>query len=321
MADASSEFRQYKGSMQGSGSPVPPQAPFLGMKPGPRPCVRAERERLAALSFDRIGVKPLAATIGAEIEDADLTKLDDETFAEIRKAWLNYKVVFFRDQRIDARQQIAFATRFGALESHPFLAASESHDEIVRFEKSEQLSGFENLWHSDDSWREAPAMGSVMRGSEEPEVGGDTLFVDMIAAYEGLDEAVKQRIDGLSATHDFTHSFGRMLSGNELAQKQTEFPPVHHPVVRTHPETGRKIIYVNSIFTSHVDGMDEDESRELLELLQRQALVPEYQCRFRWQKDSVAFWDNRAVQHYAASDYWPERRVMERVAIIGDRPQ
>ena len=321
MANPSSEFRQYKASGRGPRSSVPPSAPLLGMKPGPRPCIRDERERLAALCFDRIGVKPLAPTIGAEIEGVDLARLDDETFAEIHRAWLSYKVVFFRDQQIDAEQQIAFACRFGELESHPFLASNDGHDEVVRFEKSAQVSGFENLWHSDVSWREVPALGSLLRAIEVPDVGGDTLFADMIAAYEGLDEDVKERIEGLTATHDFSHSFGRMLSAEDLAEKQKEFPAVHHPVVRTHPETGRRILYVNSIFTTQIDGIDPDESQELLELLERQALVPEYQCRFRWEKGSVAFWDNRAVQHYAASDYWPARRVMERVAIIGDRPQ
>lgn len=293
--------------------------PFLGMRPGPRECVRMESERLAKLSFDRIGVKPLAPTIGAEIEGVDLGNLDEKTFAEVKQAWLAYKVVFFRDQQIDAQQQIAFGRRFGDLEEHPFLAATE-HDEVVRFEKSEEVGGYENLWHSDVSWREVPALGSVLRAIEVPEVGGDTLFTDMIAAYEGLDDEIKERIDGLTASHDFSHSFGRAMSSEQLAEKQKEFPAVSHPVVRTHPETGRKILYVNSIFTAHIEGVTEEESTYLLEVLGRQAMVPEYQCRFRWQNDSVAFWDNRAVQHYAASDYWPHRRVMERIAIIGDRP-
>jgi taurine dioxygenase len=297
---------------------------FLGMQPGPRACVREERERLAALRFERIRVTPLAPTIGAEIEGVDLaqpTDLDGPTFAELRRAWLAYKVVFFRDQRIDARQQLAFARRFGELESHPFLPRGASHEEIVRFEKGETFSGYENLWHSDVSWREVPALGSVLRAIEVPEVGGDTLFSDMIAAYEGLDDATKARIEGRTATHDFSHSFGLGMRPEELAEKQKQFPAVSHPVVRTHPETGRRILYVNSIFTSRIDGLGEAESAELLERLCRQATVPEYQCRFRWRKDSVAFWDNRAVQHYAASDYWPSRRVMERVAIIGDRPR
>lgn len=294
--------------------------PFLGMKPGPRTCVRDERARLAELKFERIGVTPLAPTIGAEIDGVDLANLDDETFAEIHEAWLAYKVVFFRDQNIEASEQMGFARRFGELESHPFLPPNATHDEIVRFEKSEQVSGYENLWHSDVSWREVPALGSVLRAIEIPEVGGDTLFTDMVAAYEGLPDDLKARIDGLTATHDFTHSFGLAMKPEELAEKQKEFPAVHHPVVRTHPETGRKILYVNSIFTARIDGVSDEESRALLDTLCSQAMVPEYQCRFRWEKSSVAFWDNRAVQHYAASDYWPNRRVMERVAIIGDRP-
>jgi len=291
------------------------------MHPGPRACVREESARLADLKFERIGVKPLAATLGAEIEGVDLADLDDETFAEVKRAWLEYKVVFFRDQQMSAEQQLAFARRFGELESHPFLDANEDHDEIVRFEKSEQVAGYENLWHSDVSWREVPALGSVLRAIEVPPLGGDTLFADMVTAYAGLSEESRNRIDGLTATHDFTHNFGLGMSPEALAEKQREFPPVQHPVVRTHPETGRKILYVNSIFTARIDGLDERESATLLDELCRQATVPEYQCRFRWEKNSVALWDNRSVQHYAASDYWPQPRVMERVAIIGERPK
>jgi taurine dioxygenase len=287
---------------------------------GPRPWIRSERERLAALEFGKIRVSPLAATIGAEIEGADLEQLDDETFGEIEQAWLAYKVVFFRSQPISAAAQMDFARRFGDLEVHPFLGANENHDEIVRFEKGESFSGYENTWHSDVSWREVPALGSVLRSVEVPECGGDTLFSDMVAAYEGLDDSVKQRIEGLEAVHDFSHSFGRALSDDDLAAKQKEFPAVRHPIVRTHPQTGSKILYVNSVFVSHIEGIDRDESDALLDLLCRQATVPEYQCRFHWQAGDVAFWDNRATQHYAASDYWPLRRVMERVAIIGDRP-
>ncbi len=295
--------------------------PFGGMKAGPRPCVRAETERLDALRFDRIGVKRLGATIGAEIEGADLGALDDATFAEVHRAFLEYKVVFFRDQKIDAKQQIAFAKRFGELEEHPFLDANADHDEVVRFEKGEDLSGYENLWHSDVSWREVPAMASVLRSIDVPEIGGDTLFSDMVTALEGLDDPLRERIDGLFAIHDFAHSFGLALDAETLAQRRKQFPPARHPVVRTHPETGRKILYVNRIFVSHIEGVAPEESEWLLDQLCRQATVPEYQVRFQWRPSSVAFWDNRAVQHYAASDYWPNRRVMERVAIVGDRPR
>jgi taurine dioxygenase len=293
---------------------------FAGMTPGPRACVREERERLDALDFRRIGVRRLGTTLGAEIEGVKLSSIDDATFEELHRAWLEFKVVFFRDQKIDAAQQIAFAKRFGELEEHPFLDASSDHDEVVRFEKGPDLSGFENLWHSDVSWREVPALGSVLRAIEVPRAGGDTLFSDMVTAYAGLDDETRERIDGLSAVHDFTTSFGHLLDAETLAERQKQYPPVRHPVVRTHPETGRKILYVNSIFVSHLDGVDPEESARLLDLLYRQATVPEYQVRFQWQVDSVAFWDNRSVQHYAASDYWPQRRTMERVAIVGDRP-
>ena len=293
---------------------------FGGMRMGPRPSVRSERERLAKLRFERFEVRPLGTTVGAEIHGVDLAKLDDATFEELRDAWLAYKVVFFRDQTLTPKQQIDFAKRFGELEAHPFLEANTSHEEIVRFEKSEELTGYENIWHSDVSWRERPALASVLRAIEVPPKGGDTLFSDMITAYEGLDDDLKHRIEGLYAVHDFTHSFGKAFDANTLAEKQKEFPAVRHPIVRTHADTGRKILYVNSIFVSHIEGVDPAESRYLLDVLCRQATVPEYQCRFQWRKNSVAFWDNRAVQHYAASDYWPEPRIMERVAIVGDRP-
>jgi taurine dioxygenase len=289
---------------------------------GPRRFLDAMRREAAGRRYEHIGVTPVGTTIGAEISGVDLREpLDAATLGELVQAWLDYKVVFFRDQDLTDEQHIAFARRFGELEEHPFLPAREGRDEVVRFEKGPDAAGVENVWHSDVSWRECPALGAVLRAREVPAVGGDTLFADMVAAYEGLDAALKRRIEGLVAVHDFSHSFGLMLSPDELARRQAEFPPVRHPVVRTHPLTGRKILYVNAIFTSHVEGLEREESDALLDQLFRQASVPEYQCRFRWRKHSVAFWDNRAVQHYAASDYWPQRRVMERVAIVGDRPR
>jgi len=233
---------------------------------------------------------------------------------------LEYKVVFFRDQRISTEQHLAFARRFGDLETHPFAPRKDGYPEVLLLEKNERMGGFENVWHSDVTWRLEPSLGSVLRARKVPDVGGDTLFCDMYAAYEGLDDDVRASLDGLRAVHDFTHTFGRLLDADALARKQQEFPPAAHPVVRTHPETGRKALYVNAAFTSHVVDLPRDESKQLLDLLYRQATVPEYQCRFHWRPDSIAFWDNRAVQHYAVSDYWPQHRVMERVTIIGDTP-
>jgi taurine dioxygenase len=246
--------------------------------------------------------------------------MDEQTFDEVHRALLEYKVIFFRDQDITSEQHVAFARRFGALETHPFVPHREGHPEVMVLEKNEQVGGYENVWHSDVTWRLEPSLGSVLLARRVPPVGGDTLFCDMYAAYDGLSDRVRTSLEGLRAVHDFTHTFGRMMSPEELAKKQQEFPPAEHPVVRTHPETGRQGLYVNAPFTSHIVGMDADESDRLLELLYRQATVPEYQCRFRWRPYSVAFWDNRAVQHYAASDYFPSPRVMERVTIVGDRP-
>jgi len=288
---------------------------------GPRPWVRAERERLAALRFDRIGIAPLGATIGAEIGGVDLGHLDDATFAEIERAFHAFKVIFFRDQEITTEQHLAFAGRFGELEEHPFLRPKAGYRKIVEFAKDERVIGVENVWHHDVTWRVQPSLGSVLRAVDVPGVGGDTLFADMCAAYDGLNDGVKRRIDGAVAVHDFSRIFGLAMSPDRLAEQQQKFPPARHPVVRTHPRTERRCLYVNAAFTRHIEGLPEDESRALLENLYREADVPEYQCRFRWQKNSIAFWDNRAVQHYAASDYDPQRRVMERVTIIGDEPR
>lgn len=292
-----------------------------GLHFGPRPALREARERLAKLTFERIEVRPMAATIGAEIEGVDLRRpLDDATFAEVERAFLEYKVVFFRDQPISVEHQLAFASRFGPLEEHPFLPAKDGYGEVIRFAKDERTVGVENAWHSDVSWREIPPLGTVLHAIQVPVPGGDTLFADMEAAWAALPGDVRAAIDGRSAVHDFTASFGLGLSGEALAARQREFPPVRHPIVRTHLRTGRRSLYVNSIFTSHVEGMERDASDALLARLCAQAAVPEFQCRFTWQPDSVAFWDNRSCQHYAASDYWPEPRVMERATIVGDRP-
>jgi taurine dioxygenase len=250
--------------------------------------------------------------------------LDDELFAELNRALLEWKVLFFRNQQITGEQHVAFANHWGPLETHPFIkiATDQPDDkpEVVRFEKGPQLGGYENVWHSDVTWREVPSLGSVLRAIEVPPVGGDTLFADMGAAYDKLPESVKERIEGLTAVHDWLLTFGMAMNTETRDDLRKDFPPAEHPIVRTHPETGRKTLYVNRAFTQHIVGIDEDESRALLDFLYLQATFPEYQCRFRWQPGDVAFWDNRSTQHYATSDYYPQRRVMERITVIGDRP-
>ena len=268
----------------------------------------------------RFTAVPVSPTIGAELGGVDLRQpVDEGLFEELHRALLEWKVLFFHDQELSSEQHVRFSRLWGELEVHPFLAQGDV-PEIVRFAKDDKTKAVENVWHSDVSFRVAPSMGSVLRAIEVPPVGGDTIWVDMAAAYDGLPDDVKDRIGGMFAVHDFALSYGLAMSAEELAKARQELPPARHPIVRTHPETGRKILYVNEIFTSHIEGLAPDEGEELLVYLCRQAAVPEYQCRFRWKVNSVALWDNRGTQHYALSDYWPHRRVMERSAIVGDKP-
>ena len=292
-----------------------------GTETGPLTHLQAERERLAGLTWDSFEAAPMGATIGAVLSGLDLTAdLPDAVIAEIRQALLDYKVVFFRDQHLTAAQHIAFARRFGELEVHPFIPANAEHPELVLLAKSPEVGGYENGWHSDVTWRLEPSMGSILRAVEVPPTGGDTLFADMCAAYEGLDDATRAEIADLRAVHDFSQVFGGRMSAEKKAEMREQYPLVEHPVVRTHPETGRKILFLNRAFGRNIVGLPDDESDALFARLCFLAELPEYQCRFPWAPGSIAFWDNRAVQHYASSDYWPARRVMERATVIGDRP-
>jgi taurine dioxygenase len=276
--------------------------------------------------YTRFTVLPVAPTIGAEIGDIDLRQpLDDETFAELHRALLEWKVLFFRGQHLDAAHHEAMGRRWGPLEWHPFASPTlpgqdDEVSKVVRLAKDDKTVGRENVWHSDVTWRECPSLGSILRAVEVPDVGGDTVWADIGAAYDCLDDDIKARIDGLTAIHDWWDTFGRGMSADEREALRPDFPAVEHPVVRTHPETGRKTLYVNGAFTQHIVGLDPDESAELLELLYTQATYPEFQCRFRWRAGDLAFWDNRSTQHYASSDYFPQRRLMERITIVGDRP-
>ena len=269
-------------------------------------------------------VEPMSPTIGAVVTGVSLAdELDPLTFAELNDALLEWKVLFFRNQDITSTQHAAFAANWGSLESHPFARVRSNQPEqpeVLRLEKGADAAGRENVWHSDVTWRERPSLGSVLRAIELPPLGGDTLWSDMGAAYDCLPEAIKHRAAGLVATHDWINTFGRGMDVATRDALRPDFPAVQHPVVRTHPETGRKTLYVNAAFTQHIVGLDPGDSDELLSYLYAQAAYPEYQCRFRWAPGDVAFWDNRSTQHYASSDYHPQRRVMERITIVGDRP-
>ncbi|KMZ12587.1 Alpha-ketoglutarate-dependent taurine dioxygenase [Candidatus Burkholderia humilis] len=268
-------------------------------------------------------------TIGAEIGGIDLRNpLDDATYAAVRRALLKYKVLFFRDQDITPAQHVAIARRFGELEIHPAFPHHPEHPELVILGRNDSKRGRENLYHSDVSWREVPSMGSILRCVQCPEVGGDTIWINMVAAYEGL----KSRIAGMKATHEFLPLFGIVVPEDLHDEMRKKFPPVVHPVVRTHPETGEKILFVNEAFTTYLSNFGSktvNEYRfgfdyklaemELLQYLFRQAQAPEYQVRLKWQPNTIAFWDNRACQH-AVQDYFPAVRHMMHATIIGDRP-
>jgi taurine dioxygenase len=278
---------------------------------------REEFER----QYETITVSPLSPTVGAEIGGVRMSAdVSDEQIAEIRQALLDWKVIFFRDQDVSISDHVAFGRKFGKLEIHPFTPNHEDHPEVVVIHHDERSKAGQNNWHSDVTWRLEPSLGSILRGRVIPTVGGDTLFADMYAAYEGLSDEVKEKIEGATATHSFAHNFGARMSEEKRAEFLEVYPEPHHPVVRTHPETGRRGIYVNSAFTTKIDDMNPEESRKLLRLLYRQAGIPENQCRFRWRENSVAFWDNRSVQHYAAFDYHPNVRRVERVTVVGDTP-
>jgi taurine dioxygenase len=266
-------------------------------------------------------VEPLTATIGAEILGVDLSsELSDDVIAELRAALLDWKVIFFRDQHdLDRARHIAFGRRFGDLEVHPLTPADQEEPEIFVL-PSEGKMRAPDVWHSDVTWRQEPSMGSILRIVVSPPLGGDTLWADMGAAYDLLDDGTREQIDGLVALHDYVRVFGRHLPADEQAKLREEHPTAEHPVVRTHPETGRKTIYVNGAFTCGIKGMDAVEARPLLAKLEHTATIPDVQCRFRWSAGSVAFWDNRATQHCVSNDFLPHRRVMERVTVVGDRP-
>lgn len=270
-------------------------------------------------------VNRLSPNIGAELLNIDLKQnLDNQIKQKIYEALLVYKVIFFRNQNLTTEEHLNFAKNFGELEIHPFAPHKKGFPEVLNITHNEKNKGKENTWHSDVTWRQKPSLGSILRMIEGPSVGGDTLFSDMCMAYEGLSEDIKERLNGAIAVHDFANFRKALIKGGKTEQEieafNKKFPNPEHPVIRTHPDTNKKVIYVNKAFTQYIKGWGEDESRSMLDFLYAQAAIPEYQCRFSWEKDSIAFWDNRSCQHYAVSDYWPNVRKVERVTVVGDRP-
>jgi taurine dioxygenase len=270
-------------------------------------------------------IKQIQPTIGAEICGLNLSQtMDEETYQAFEATLIEYKVIYLRNQKLSTAQQVAIGRMFGDLEVHPFRPKGEFPEIIVMDNHKDNPVLSTDVWHSDTTFRECPTKYSILRCLKIPKIGGDTLWSDMFAAYEGLSDSMRRLIDDLWAVHDFKNF--RMLYGKgEEDQKQLRrmeelYPNPTHPVVRTHPVNGRKALFVNEQFTLHIVGMNRDESDALLRLLYQQVHVPEYQFRLRWESDMIAFWDNRSTQHYAGNDYYPNRRHMERVAVIGDKP-
>ncbi len=274
----------------------------------------------AVADYARIRVEPVTGAIGAEVSNVDLRDLDDDTFAELHDAWMAHKVLFFRDQALTQDEHVAYGRRFGELEIHPFIPHPEGFPEIVLLESTPDHQVAAEIWHSDVTWRVEPSLGSILYGRVIPPCGGDTVWADMEVAYDLLDDATKELIDGRSAAHSFVKTFARNKTAEEVAELLEKYPEAHHPVVRTHPETGRRCVYVNRNFTERIDDMDPAESDALLERLYQQAQIPQAQVRFRWQPGSIAQWDNRCTQHYAVPDYGGFSRRVERVTICGDKP-
>ena len=266
-------------------------------------------------------VAPLTATLGAEVGGVDLADdLDESVIEAIRAALLEWKVVFFRDQhRSDRTSHVAFGRRFGELEVHPVTPADQDQPEVFVIPAGGRFRA-PDRWHSDVTWRPEPSLGSILRAVELPPLGGDTLWADMAKAYDLLDDDTKEQIDGRSATHDFASAFGRGKPLEVQEQMRAEHPTVEHPIVRTHPETGRRTLYVNSSFTRSIVGMDPEQGKALLDRLYRQATIVDVQCRFRWQPGRWRSGTTAPPSTSCRNDFLPARRIMERVTVAGDKP-
>ncbi|HEY5804824.1 MAG TPA: TauD/TfdA family dioxygenase [Lysobacter sp.] len=279
-------------------------------------------------------VEPLTCAIGAELSGIGLADAihDDALFQELRRLLVQHKVLFLRDQDITRAEHVAFARRFGELEDHPVAGSDPEHPGLVRIYKSpaQPNERYENAWHSDATWRVAPPFGAVLRCVECPPTGGDTMWANMTLAYEKLPEHIKQQIAGLRARHSIEATFGAAMPIDRRLALKAQFPDAEHPVVRVHPDTGEKILFVNA-YTTHFTNFHTPQNvrygqdytaggQQLLQYLISQAHVPEYQVRWRWKPNSIAIWDNRSTQHYAVMDYPACDRKMERAGIIGDVP-
>ena len=277
-------------------------------------------------AYRKIAVQPIAGSLGAEIAGVDLAcALDDETLAEIRRAWLEHLVVFFRDQRLAPREFMAFARRLGRPVEYPFVKGLEGYPEVIEVKKLEhERTNFGGIWHSDTAYLAQPPMASMLLAREIPPYGGDTEFANQYAALEALSPKLQEVLEGLravnsSAKADVTRTREDRIRTDGRSDAREHYE-AEHPVVRTHPETGRKALFVNVAHTVRFAGMTEEESAPLLEFLFRHQVKAEFTCRFRWTVGALALWDNRCAQHNPVNDYHGFRRVMHRITLAGDTP-
>ena len=272
-------------------------------------------------------ITPLSPALGAQISGVDLSReITDVQRDAIEQALLEHQVLFFREQSIDPAQQARFAARFGDLHIHPIYPNVPETPQVLILDTAVTDVRDNAIWHTDVTFLPTPALGAVLSAKQLPAYGGDTLWASGIAAFEALSAPLRTLLDGLTATHDFTKSFPLERFGTTAQDLERweatrrNNPPLSHPVVRTHPVSGRKALFVNEGFTTRINELADHESEALLKLLFAHATRPEFSIRWRWQENDVAFWDNRVTQHYAVDDYRPQRRVMHRATILGDAP-
>ena len=273
-----------------------------------------------------MGIHPVAGALGAEVSGLDLARpLDDATVAALRQAWLEHLVLFFRDQDLSPAQFLAFARRFGEPVEYPFVRGLDDYPEIIPVLKLEhERVNFGGVWHSDTAYLDVPPMASMLVAREIPPFGGDTLFANMYLAYDTLSDGMKRMLDGLVAVNSSAKADASRTREDRMKDRAREAARDYvaaHPVVRRHPETGRRALYVNVAHTVRFDGMTEEESAPLLAFLFQHQIRPEFTCRFRWRPGSIAFWDNRCAQHHAINDYRGHRRLLHRVTLAGDTPK
>ncbi len=272
-------------------------------------------------------IEPLTPAIGAILRGVNMAeRASDDLIADIRQALLDHQVIFFEGQDATPGQQRDFAARFGELHVHPLYDRNAEHPEIMVIDNHVDNPTDNNFWHTDVTFIETPPMGSILAARQLPPVGGDTMWSSTTAAYRALSEPMKRFLEGLEAVHDFAYAFTpEGLAGSQAGREQYEKavaanPPVTHPVIRTHPETGEPCIFVNSVFTRRIKGLRREENRAIMGFLNQHVQQPEFVVRWRWRPGDVAFWDNRCTQHRAVDDFLPHRRIMTRATVLGDKP-